>query len=152
MESRRTPLAGAPWSQAAPGGPAGKGPVQSVMVYLLLAVTPAAAMWAAARGLKRVIIGPPHRAGVGRSAAVPAGRPLDRLVQDLRRLERDYRLIEGSAEHGRARRLRAVGLAYDDTLRACCRSLGLPVAEASPLSALDRLRTEAALSQRGMIW
>jgi hypothetical protein len=51
-------------------------------------------------------------------------RSLERLVADLRRLEREYQRIESSNELGRASRLRAIGMAYDDTLRACCRAWG----------------------------
>ena len=61
-------------------------------------------------------------------------RSLERLVADLRRLEREYQRIESSNELGRASRLRAIGMAYDDTLRARCRAVGLEAPERSPLS------------------
>ena len=79
-------------------------------------------------------------------------RSLERLVADLRRLEQEYRRIEGSNELGRASRLRAIGMAYDDTLRACCRTVGLEAPERSPLSSIHRLQTEAALAQAGVTW
>jgi hypothetical protein len=79
-------------------------------------------------------------------------RSLERLVADLRRLEREYQRIESSNELGRASRLRAIGMAYDDTLRACCRAVGLPAPERSPLSSIHRLQTEAALAQAGVTW
>jgi len=79
-------------------------------------------------------------------------RSLERLVADLRRLEQEYRRIESSNELGRASRLRAIGMAYDDTLRACCRTVGLPAPERSPLSSIHRLQTEAALAQAGVTW
>ena len=79
-------------------------------------------------------------------------RSLERLVADLRRLEQDYRRIESSNELGRASRLRAIGMAYDDTLRACCRAVGLEAPERSPLSSIHRLQTEAALAQAGVTW
>ena len=79
-------------------------------------------------------------------------RSLERLVADLRRLEREYQRIESSNELGRASRLRAVGMAYDDTLRACCRAVGLEAPERSPLSSIHRLQTEAALAQAGVTW
>ncbi len=52
----------------------------------------------------------------------------------------------------RAARLRAVTLAYDDTLRACCAALELPQPDRPPLSPIVRLETEAALAQRGLTW
>ena len=45
-----------------------------------------------------------------------------------------------------------MSLAYDETLRACCHSLGLDEPAPSPLSAIDRLQTEADLSQHGLVW
>ena len=45
-----------------------------------------------------------------------------------------------------------VGMAYDDTLRACCRAVGLEAPERSPLSSIHRLQTEAALAQAGVTW
>ena len=45
-----------------------------------------------------------------------------------------------------------MSLAYDETLRACCLSLGLDEPAPSPLSAIDRLQTEAELSQHGLVW
>ena len=74
------------------------------------------------------------------SAPEPSGPSLQRLVFDLQRLERDFRRIQASNEPGKARRLAAVSLAYDETLRACCLSLGLDEPAPSPLSAIDRLR------------
>jgi len=79
-------------------------------------------------------------------------RSLERLVADLRRLEREYQRVESSNELGRASRLRAIGMAYDDTLRACCRTVGLEAPERSPLSSIHRLQTEAALAQAGVTW
>ena len=91
----------------------------------------------------------------GRPAPLPPAdveRSLERLVADLRRLEQEYQRIESSNELGRASRLRAVGMAYDDTLRACCRAVGLEAPERSPLSSSHRLQTEAALAQAGVTW
>ena len=114
-----------------------------LVVYAVLAVTPAAALLAAGTALDRWCRRHPRR----RSAA-PAGRPLEQLTHDLRRLERDYRRISGSDLPGRVGRMRTVALAYDDTLRACCRAVGLPEPQ-DPLDGLARLETEAALTQPG---
>ena len=122
----------------------------TALLYLLLAVTPAAVLWAAGKGVERMVLGP--RARPAATAAATAERSLQRLVADLRRLEGEYARIQRAQEPGRATRLRAVGLAYDDTLTACCRAVGLPAPSAPPLSALSRLHTEAALAQAGVTW
>jgi hypothetical protein len=121
--------------------------VDTVLVYLLLAGTPACAFWAARVGLERFTLGARPSTG-----ASPSRRPLERLVADLRRLEQDQARIRASDEPRRAARLRAAGLAYDDTLRACCAAVGLPEPSSSPLSAVSRLHTEAALAQAGVTW
>ena len=126
--------------------------MRTLGVYLLLAVTPAAGFGLALLVLDRVVRTGPSSRWSRRRPSPPAGRPLDRLVQDLRRLEADYRRIEGADQPGRSRRLRAVGLAYDDTLRACCRSVGLSEPGTPPLSPVHRLETEAALAQCGVTW
>lgn len=119
-------------------------------LYAGLCVLPSLAFYLGMRGLEAVCSwsGPPRR-GTG----VPQGPTLERLVSDLRRLERDYRRIEASDLPAKAARLRSVTLAYDDTLRACCRALGLPEPqEAPPLGPVARLQTEAALAQHGLTW
>ena len=120
----------------------------AVLLYLVLAATPALAFWAAAIAVERLGWGSRRR----RTTPVAVGRPLERLVADLRRLEEDYSRIQHSDEPHRAKRLRATGLAYDDTLRDCCRAVGLPEPSTPPLSAVSRLQTEAALAQCGVHW
>lgn len=124
--------------------------MNDVVAYAVLFVAPAlvllalmnAAMWFCRWD-------PPRRRA---RAATPTGPTLERLVNDLRRLESDYRRIERSDLPAKAVRLRAVSLAYDDTLRACCLALELPEPEPAPLSSLARLRTEAELAQHGLTW
>jgi hypothetical protein len=87
-----------------------------------------------------------------RSRDADPGPSLQRLVDDLRRLEREYVRVERSDLPARAARLRALNLAYDDTLRACCHALGLAEPSERPLSGVARLRTEAELAQRGLEW
>ena len=118
-----------------------------LLVYLLLATTPAAAFWAARVGLERWVRGPRTQ-----DAAVPAERSLERLVADLRRLELDHARTARSDLPGRAGRLRAIGLAYDETLQECCRAVGLTAASRPPQSAVGRLETEAALAAAGVTW
>lgn len=127
--------------------------MSTVAIFLLLALTPAAAFVGARKAVERFVLGPASPRSDRRSGSpVPTGRSLDRLVADLGRLEQEYQRILRSAEPARVRRLRAVGLAYDDTLRACCLRVGLPAPEGSPLRAVHRLETEAALAQRGVTW
>ena len=81
-----------------------------------------------------------------------AGPPIERLVRDLRRLERDYSRIERSDLPRRALRLQGVSLAYDDTLRACCTALEIPCPGRAPLDPVERLEIEATLAQHGLVW
>ena len=121
----------------------------AVLLYLVLAATPALAFWAVAVAVERH----GRRSRWSRRATPMAvGRPLERLVADLRRLEEDYVRVQHSDEPHRAKRLRAIGLAYDDILRECCRAVGLPEPSTPPLSAVSRLQTEAALAQCGVRW
>lgn len=120
-----------------------------VLAYVALFVAPALGLWV----LMNAAIwfcrwDPPRR----RSRAKATGPTLERLVDDLRRLESEYRRIERSDLPAKSVRLRAVSLAYDDTLRACCLALELPEPEPAPLSSLARLRTEAELAQHGLTW
>lgn len=117
------------------------------MVYLVLAVTPAGAFWGARVALERFI-----RGGPTADASVPSERALERLVADLRRLELDHARTSRADVPGRASRLRAIGLAYDETLHECCRAVGLPAPSRPPLTAVGRLETEAALAQAGVTW
>lgn len=119
-----------------------------LVVYSGLAAVPALAMLGATRALERWCGRYPTRPSRRASAVGPS---LERLVADLRRLEQDFRRIRASDEPGRVSRMRTVTLAYDDVLRACCRSVGLPE-PSDPLSSIDRLHTEAALAQQGLTW
>jgi hypothetical protein len=82
----------------------------------------------------------------------PAGPPIERLVSDLRRLDRDYTRIERSDLPRRVVRLQSVSLAYDDTLCRCCTALEIPWSGRRPLDAVERLQIEAALAQHGLEW
>ena len=124
--------------------------MRTFVMYVLLALTPAVAFLVGQRALERFTLPSRRPTRAGPVAAVD--RPLDQLVLDLGRLERHYREIECSQASARVRRLKAVELAYDDTLRACCRSVGLAEPQTAGMSAFDRLQTEAALAQRGVHW
>ncbi len=81
----------------------------------------------------------------------PAGADLGRLTADLRRLRLELDALSRSNEPLRATRLRAVGLAYDDVLCACCLALELP-AGPPPLDGLARIEAEATLAKSGINW
>ena len=119
---------------------------QHLLVYLGIALVPTAVFLLARRGLDRFCA--PRRS---RAAAPPAAH-LDSYVHHLRRLDDEYVRIEASSLPGKATRLRAVSLAYDDTLRDCCAALGLPEPGRAPLPPASRLLAEAALAQRGVTW
>ena len=121
-------------------------PVSVAVAYALLMCVPWLGYYGAEKFLDWVTTARPRR-GVQREL-----RSLDQLVADLRRIDAEYRRTEASDVPARGARLRALALAYDDVLRACCRLLGLPEPPTAPLRALDRLETEAALAQRGLSW
>jgi hypothetical protein len=79
-------------------------------------------------------------------------QPVERLAADLHRLAVHLDKVERSDEMHRVARLRAVSLAYDDVLRSACRTLEVDVPDSGPLQPVERLQTEAALAQRGLIW
>ena len=120
----------------------------NLLAYAALALSPAAFFLGLAKLLDWWARGGPRR----RTAAAPAGPPIERLVRDLRRLERDYSRIERSDLPRRAVRLQGVSLAYDDALCACCTALEIPAPGRPPLDPVQRLQIEATLAQRGLVW
>jgi hypothetical protein len=79
-------------------------------------------------------------------------QPVERLAADLHRLAVHLDNVERSDDMHRAARLRAAALAYDDVLLSACRTLDVEVPDSTPLHAVERLQTEAALAQRGLVW
>ena len=119
-----------------------------VVAYTVLALVPGALFLAMAKAFDYWT-----RAGSrARSAAISTRPPIERLVRDLRRLERDYSRIQSSDLPRQALRLQSVSLAYDDALCACCAALEIPSSGRPPLDAMQRLEIEAALARHGLTW
>jgi hypothetical protein len=78
--------------------------------------------------------------------------PVERIAADLHRLALHFDTIERSHEMHRAARLRAVSLAYDYVLLSACRTLEVEAPVSTPLRPVERLQTEAALAQHGLVW
>jgi hypothetical protein len=77
---------------------------------------------------------------------------VEKIAADLRRINAYLDSIERSDAPARAARLKAAVLAYDDVLLLACRTLEIPAPERAPLESVDRLETEAALAQHGLVW
>lgn len=73
------------------------------------------------------------------------------LGADLRRLTGEHEWLLRADIPGRATRLRAVQLAYDDTLLRAAKVLDVDVPD-PPLLAVTRLQTEAELTTHGFTW
>jgi len=114
----------------------------NVLVYAVLCVLPAAAF-------KLVLLAisawnrRPHRP----SPAVPAGK----YGETLRRLSADHDRVLIADVPAKAARLRALELAYDDTLRAACQKLHVDVPP-DPWDATTRVQLEADLVTHGLTW
>jgi hypothetical protein len=120
----------------------------SLLLYLLLAVAPTAAFWLAVQVIPAAV------AAVARirrnRAPVPVGRPLERLVADLRRLRGQMR---GPPPTTMVRR-NALVAAYDDVLLDVCAAVGIdaPLAGATDAERpFARLQTEAAVEAAGIV-
>lgn len=120
-----------------------------VLLWVLLSALPALALRAAWAALQRWTRGE----GWGRERQASAERSLELLVGDLRRLEDEFRRTESAPDVPyRGARLQALSLAYDDTLRLCCRVLDVPEPERPPWPPVTRLQIEAELARAGLDW
>ena len=116
-------------------------------VYAFLTVTPAVAFWAFVKGFEWLA-----RYEPALRAPVPAGRSIERLVDDLRRLGDEQRRVRCGDAPARRARLESLMLAYDDTLVAACAAVGAPHVNRPPLEQSVRLEMELALTARGVVW
>jgi hypothetical protein len=87
-----------------------------------------------------------------RPADEPAAMSVEKIAADLRRINAYLDNLERSDAPARAARLKAAVLAYDDVLLLACRTLEIPAPDSAPLEPVDRLQTEAALAQHGLVW
>jgi hypothetical protein len=87
-----------------------------------------------------------------RSARPPAGRPLERVAADVRRLARAIDLVPAGTPMARRRGLEA---AYDDVLAEAAGMLGVPhtlrTAPEGRAREVERLRVRAALQGAGLV-
>ena len=118
--------------------------------YVLLVAVLAGVMWLVARFLHWLTV--VERPAWLRRAPQATAPPIQRLAADLTRLSQTLKSVEQSNAPAKARRLMAVGLAYDDTLCLCCTALDLEVPGSPPLDSTVRLQTEAQLASRGLVW
>ncbi len=80
-------------------------------------------------------------------------RSLERLAADLRRLADDLDTIAANPNlPGGMQRMEAFGAAYDDTLLAACRALGVTSEARTPMSGAQRLQAEVELTREGLRW
>lgn len=119
-------------------------------MYVLLIAGLAGTMWLGWKGLHLLTV--IERPSWMRRTPEASGPPIQRLAADLTRLSATLKSVESSNAPAKARRLIAVGMAYDDTLCLCCTALDLEVPGSAPLESSVRLQTEAALASRGLIW
>ena len=82
----------------------------------------------------------------------PTGIPVQKLAADLRRISAHLEQVDRTDPPAKAFRLRAATLAYDGVLLSAARTLEVPAPDKPPLESIERLQTEAALAQHGLVW
>jgi len=80
------------------------------------------------------------------------GVPVQKLAADLRRISEHLEQVDRTDPPAKAFRLRAATLAYDGVLLSAARTLEVPAPDKPPLESIERLETEAALAQHGLVW
>ncbi|MFN2560644.1 MAG: hypothetical protein ABR571_05035 [Jatrophihabitans sp.] len=120
-------------------------------------------MWAIAFAALCAVPAAVFQAGVGRftrrtgsspgraPTAPPENDAHERYRRDLRRLAADHDRVLVADVPAKAARLRALELAYDDTLVHACRALEVD-APPAPFDAITRVQVEADLVTHGLTW
>jgi hypothetical protein len=119
------------------------------ITFAALCAVPAAVFAACARAFDRWTS--PSSGRDRPRAATPAHEERLRYSKDLRRLAADHARVMTANVPAKAARLRALELAYDDTLVHACRALDLD-APPTPFDALTRVQVEAELVTHGLTW
>lgn len=90
-----------------------------------------------------------------RSDRVEPSEPVPTILYqlELTRMAKELALVRESDAQGRALRVTAYTIAYDDALVGCCRSVGIDAPAAPrPLTSDQRLSAEASLLAAGVDW
>ena len=132
----------------------------TVLTYAAICVMPVLVFKLCAEALDRWTTHTNRPRPAAGTRAEPTARPervpelvneLDGYGCTLRRLAAEHRRLLAGDLPAKAARLRAVQLAYDDTLRQACRALDIDPPP-SPLDPVARIQTEADLAVHGLAW
>jgi hypothetical protein len=119
-----------------------------VIAYIAICVVPVSVCVA----VRRLVNWWPNRpVRGGRAPEVNRDEELDKLRQRLRRLSHEHKELLASDVAAKVKRLRAIELAYDDTLQEACRAFDVDQPP-SPIPAAARAQAEAELMVRGFVW
>ena len=94
-----------------------------------------------------------HALGVRRTPVPTVAPPLEQICADLHRINAEItRVLADPRLPARHHRLLAASWAYDAALRDACRAVGVEPPPRQPLDQVERLQTEAALTEHGVTW
>ena len=119
----------------------------NLVVVAAICAMPAVAFTLFARAFDWFVRHPGRPVAIVRNDAAD----LERFRANLRRLAAEHDRLMVSETHGKMTRLRAVQLAYDDTLRQAGALLDLRLPD-SPMPTVGRLQAEAELAAHGFVW
>lgn len=92
-------------------------------------------------------------AGVHRVPRVTAGPPIEQICADLHRINAEIaKVLADPRLPARYHRLLAASWAYDAALADACRAVGVEPPDRLRLDHIERLRTEAVLTEHGVQW
>ena len=91
--------------------------------------------------------------GVHRVPVPVTSPPLEQICADLHRINAEIaRVLNDPSLPARHHRLLAASWAYDAALRDACRAVGVEPPQRQRLDQIERLQTEAALTEHGVKW
>jgi hypothetical protein len=92
-------------------------------------------------------------AGVTRVPRPTTGPPIERICADLHRINAEItKVLADPRLPARYHRLLAASWAYDAALRDACLAVGVEPPPRLQLGEIERLATEAALTEHGVQW